>query len=50
MPQLRKNPIFDTWVIISEERALRPNDFSNVTPSDCPFCYSSLLNIWKGPS
>ena len=42
MPELRKDPIVGRWVIISTERAKRPNDFSrNVEPpmqGQCPFC------------
>jgi UDPglucose--hexose-1-phosphate uridylyltransferase len=42
MPELRKDPIIDRWVIIAAERGRRPNDF--VVDSDppsgafCPFC------------
>lgn len=43
MPELRKDPIIDRWVIIATERAKRPNDFKpdqadvdEVIP--CPFC------------
>lgn len=42
MPELRKDPIVDRWVIISEERAHRPGDFPSPTQkqqiSFCPFC------------
>ena len=44
MPELRKDPITDRWVIISTERARRPGDFVResvpTTPSGrlCPFC------------
>jgi len=43
MPELRKDPIIGRWVIVSVERAKRPNDF-NVThvgeeeTKPCPFC------------
>ena len=41
MPELRKDPILDRWVIISSERGERPSDFSRVEdcchPSDSPF-------------
>ena len=30
MPQFRKDPIVNRWVIISAERALRPSDFTGV--------------------
>lgn len=44
MPELRKDPITDRWVIISTDRARRPSDFvretTPVKPSGrfCPFC------------
>jgi UDPglucose--hexose-1-phosphate uridylyltransferase len=44
MPELRKDPITDRWVIISTDRARRPSDFvRETTPSTpstrfCPFC------------
>ena len=44
MPELRKDPITDRWVIIATERARRPADFvresATTTPSGrfCPFC------------
>lgn len=43
MPELRKDPIVDRWVIIATERAKRPNDFrpdqaEMVEISPCPFC------------
>jgi UDPglucose--hexose-1-phosphate uridylyltransferase len=44
MPELRKDPITDSWVIISTDRARRPSDFVRETtparPSGrfCPFC------------
>jgi len=42
MPELRKDPVVGRWVIISTERAKRPNDFSkNSEPlmeGQCPFC------------
>ena len=44
MPELRKDPITDRWVIISTDRARRPSDFFRGTtparPSGrfCPFC------------
>ncbi len=44
MPELRKDPITDRWVIIATERARRPADFARehvpAAPSGrfCPFC------------
>ncbi len=43
MPELRKDPITDRWVIIATDRARRPSDFSRetveFTPGRiCPFC------------
>ncbi|MCX7661068.1 MAG: galactose-1-phosphate uridylyltransferase, partial [Candidatus Omnitrophica bacterium] len=42
MPQLRKDPIIGRWVIISTERAKRPDQFtaSVQEPPEkfCPFC------------
>ncbi len=44
MPELRKDPITDSWVIISTDRARRPSDFvrepTSRQPSGrfCPFC------------
>lgn len=45
MPDLRKDPIVDRWVIISTERGKRPQDYSGVAPKNsggfCPFCYGN---------
>ncbi len=42
MPELRKDPVLGRWVIISTERAKRPNDFKKVNDGpqegECPFC------------
>jgi UDPglucose--hexose-1-phosphate uridylyltransferase len=44
MPELRKDPITGTWVIISEERKKRPKYYQIVvdkdisSPENCPFC------------
>lgn len=42
MPELRKDPIIDRWVIISTERGKRPVFFIEETPSSkpgvCPLC------------
>lgn len=45
MPDLRKDPIVDRWVIISTERGKRPKDYPSVTLNShrgfCPFCYGN---------
>lgn len=47
MPELRKDPITQEWVIIAKERGRRPSDFTHLTISEpdrpdysptCPFC------------
>lgn len=42
MPELRKDPIVNRWVIISTERGQRPRDFPSPAPKihqgSCPFC------------
>ncbi|MCM8771225.1 MAG: galactose-1-phosphate uridylyltransferase [Candidatus Omnitrophica bacterium] len=42
MPELRKDPIIGRWVIISTERAKRPDQFATVQEGppegECPFC------------
>lgn len=45
MPELRKDPISDRWVVISTERGKRPSDFAMPSVSEeasngdkCPFC------------
>lgn len=42
MPELRRDPIIGRWVIISTERAKRPNDFNTLHAEEkedpCPFC------------
>jgi UDPglucose--hexose-1-phosphate uridylyltransferase len=42
MPELRKDPVVDRWVIIAPERADRPNALLRWTPErddgSCPFC------------
>jgi len=42
MPEFRKDPLTDSWVIMAEERGQRPQDFSEEDPLDeprefCPF-------------
>ncbi|OGB87813.1 galactose-1-phosphate uridylyltransferase [candidate division WOR-1 bacterium RIFCSPLOWO2_02_FULL_46_20] len=46
MPELRKDPVSERWVVISTERGRRPSDFAMPAVSDetgtggakCPFC------------
>jgi UDPglucose--hexose-1-phosphate uridylyltransferase len=43
VPELRKDPVVERWVIIATERARRPMDFQPETvpprgPAGCPFC------------
>ncbi|MBC8473514.1 MAG: hypothetical protein H8D54_01735 [Candidatus Omnitrophica bacterium] len=38
MPELRKDPIIGRWVIISTERAKRPNDHPEEEEGVCQFC------------
>ena len=43
MPQLRKDPVLNQWVIISPERGKRPSDFKqpealSEDSKNCPFC------------
>lgn len=42
MPELRKDPVIERWVIISTERGKRPTDFKSPPPrkesTACPFC------------
>ena len=44
MPELRKDPIVDRWVIFSEARTRRPSDYPEAPPEArkgrdrCPFC------------
>lgn len=45
MPELRKDPITERWVIISTERSKRPSDFSVPVEEPygdtCPFCHGN---------
>ena len=45
MPELRKDPITGRWVIISTDRAKRPNDFAREQETKkggfCPFCHGN---------
>lgn len=43
MPELRQDPLTNTWVIIATERSKRPSDFASgkedkKEPANCPFC------------
>ena len=40
MPELRKDPVTGTWVIVSPERKIRPHYYTGngVTEENCPFC------------
>jgi UDPglucose--hexose-1-phosphate uridylyltransferase len=44
MSRLRKDPIVGRWIIVSNERPKKPEDYSfeepedDVTPAECPFC------------
>nr|MDA8099696.1 galactose-1-phosphate uridylyltransferase [Nitrospiraceae bacterium] len=44
MTRLRKDPIVGRWIIISNERPKKPEDYhteeqeDDVTPAECPFC------------
>lgn len=42
MPEWRKDPILDRWVVIATERAKRPTDFlcspDQLDPGNCPLC------------
>lgn len=44
VPELRKDPITDQWVIISPDKARRPGDFlrepvvPKLNPHECPYC------------
>jgi UDPglucose--hexose-1-phosphate uridylyltransferase len=47
MPELRKDPVVDRWVIFASGRTLRPSDFGSAAPVEnrgrppCPFCYGN---------
>jgi len=45
MPELRKDPLTESWVVIATERGKRPSDFARPSSSGrsgtCPFCYGS---------
>ncbi len=49
MPELRKDPVIGRWVIISTERARRPDQFSSEVKDEkedlfCPFCEGKEAN------
>lgn len=60
MPQFRKRPLVDEWVIIAPERAQRPRQLglSDITTEDqfCPFCPANAgvtpptIESWDSPS
>ena len=63
MPELRKDPISDRWVIISTERGKRPSDFKlpsvseeSGTGDNCPFCKGNEAKTppeiiaWRDPN
>jgi len=47
MPELRKDPVVDRWVIFASGRSLRPSDFASASEAEngerppCPFCYGN---------
>lgn len=45
MPELRKDPVINRWVIIATERGKRPSDFGSTEAQKkggfCPFCYGN---------
>jgi UDPglucose--hexose-1-phosphate uridylyltransferase len=45
MPELRKDPILNRWVIISPDRGKRPHDFpvptKKLNNAACPFCHGN---------
>lgn len=49
MPELRKDPILDRWIVISEERGKRPKDFKeffyNPKEEECSFCRGKDLGL-----
>lgn len=62
MPELRKDPISERWVVISTERGKRPTDFGGTAVADeskdvtnCPFCEGSEaktppeITAWRKP-
>ncbi len=55
MPEIRKDPIVNRWVIVATERARRPGGFvdpvSHETPQkDCPFCHGTEQPVYTAPS
>jgi UDPglucose--hexose-1-phosphate uridylyltransferase len=62
MPELRKDPISDRWVVISSERGKRPSDFKLPSVAEeagtgegCPFCEGNEtktppeITAWRKP-
>ncbi len=61
MPELRRGPIGNRWVIVAPERAKRPSDFltsdeqkNGQSPENCPFCAGNEdktpPEIYRAPS
>lgn len=62
MPEIRKCPISDRWVVIATERGKRPTDFrppreeEGAEPKSCPFCEGNEkitpqeILAWRKPS
>src|SRR3989339_325750 len=54
MPELRKDPVSDRWVVISTERGRRPNDFGSISvgseANDSKFCPFEEGNEAKTPN
>jgi UDPglucose--hexose-1-phosphate uridylyltransferase len=63
MPELRKDPVSERWVVISTERGRRPSDFkmpsvaeeNAASAANCPFCEGSEsktppeIKAWRKP-
>ncbi len=50
MPQIRKDPLVNRWVIIATERSRRPASFNDPIPvetakSECPYCTGRENNV-----
>lgn len=45
MPELRQDPLTESWVVIAAERGKRPSDFAAPAPASrggaCPFCFGN---------
>jgi len=65
MPELRKDPIVERWVVVYTEEPFYPKDFQ-ITPfawkgtNNCPFCYGNehltppeieaISEVWRAPN